>query len=427
MALRNKRVAIDIDGTIFSEKSERERTDAVPIDGAIDAINSLYESGYTVVLYTARTYRELERTIKQLVDNDVKYHHLVVGKPVADVFVDDRAVVLTRWPDTLKAITRKLNPPLRHLTVLVTSAGSTNGVNIIKVLQEQTDYQIDIVAADTNSNAPGLYLADHYAVTPETYSTRYLDTLLGVCEQHGVDILIPSYSGEMAFYCDNCELFNRIGIRMMISSRSSLDVCSDKTLMASFLKSRSIRYPDMYQSSSGLPFPVFIKSNHGSGSRHARVVNNRTELDYHLMQIPSPIIQEYINGEEYTVNILSDYNGEVVGAVPIRRTRVRNGLSVEAEVVMDNDIIETSKKIVESLSLVGPSNVQVMKKGNEIVCIEINPRFASGTLPLAVGAGFNIPLLMIKLMLGEPVEGINIRDGMTMTRYLSWIIRGGTY
>lgn len=91
------RIVIDLDGTILEEKDQQERSRAAPIPGAVQAVNTLYEMGHTIIIYTARTYRELELTLNQLKRFGVKYHHLVLGKPVADIFVDDRAISFTDW------------------------------------------------------------------------------------------------------------------------------------------------------------------------------------------------------------------------------------------------------------------------------------------------------------------------------------------
>ncbi len=423
----SKRIAIDIDGTIFVEKHKSEYDGkAYPIEGAIESVNYLYDSGYTIILHTARTYRDLEVTIGQLRDNGVKYHQLVVGKPVADVFIDDRAVTMTNWVDTLEATLERLGSPLKKVTVLVSSAGSTNGANIIKALRDQQEYQVKIIAIDSNPNAAGLYLADRYSVVPLVDDHMYPRNLSVICNRHSVDMVIPSHSAELPFYSSN----RLLGVKVMVPTTASLDICNDKVLTSKFFKSSGIRHPKTYLVAGCISFPqrlfpLFLKSRFESGSTYARKVDNEEELAFYYKNTPYPVMQEYIEGVEYTVNMLSDYDGKVVGVVPIRRVRVRGGLSVEAQVELDNNIAEGCTKVVEKLGLVGPSNIQVIKRGDEIVYIEINPRFASGTLPLAVGAGFNIPLLMVKLMLGKPIGSIDIQDKVKMTRYLDSIITGG--
>lgn len=109
------RIVIDLDGTIVEEKGERERSKAVPLPRAVESVNALYEMGHTIIIYSGRSYRELELTLNQLKQCGVKYHHLVLGKPVADILIDDRAVSFTGWAgiwnDLLKTVKQKMREP----------------------------------------------------------------------------------------------------------------------------------------------------------------------------------------------------------------------------------------------------------------------------------------------------------------------------
>ncbi|GAJ06949.1 unnamed protein product, partial [marine sediment metagenome] len=141
------------------------------------------------------------------------------------------------------------------------------------------------------------------------------------------------------------------------------------------------------------------------------------DLEYYFSRNPDPIIQEYIDGSEYTVNILSDKKGQVIASLPIRRLRVRNGLAVVAQAEKNKAMSTVANRVVEALEIIGPSNVQIIERNNQLFVIEVNPRFASGGMPLATSAGFNIPLIMIDLMQGNTIGAINIEYGKKMIRY----------
>ena len=84
---------IDVDGTLCTLSNHY--VDAKPIKKMIDKVNALYDAGHTIKIYTARgqatgvSYTDLTR--KQLEEWEVKYHHLIMGKPSADIYVDDKA------------------------------------------------------------------------------------------------------------------------------------------------------------------------------------------------------------------------------------------------------------------------------------------------------------------------------------------------
>ena len=89
----------DLDGTLCTD-TKGDYPSAEPDEEIIRRVNKLYELGHTVKIYTARggttgkDWREL--TEQQLARWSVKYHELVMGKPAADYYIDDKAVpVLT--------------------------------------------------------------------------------------------------------------------------------------------------------------------------------------------------------------------------------------------------------------------------------------------------------------------------------------------
>lgn len=308
------------------------------------------------------------------------------------------------------------------VTILVSAAGSTNGVNIIKALRSQNEYEVKIVGIDSDIHAAGLYLADQREIVPKVNDPVFRDYVLQICKKHGVNILIPSHSVELRFYSSNQEYFKEFGVNMMISPIKTLEICEDKIKVASFFRENGVKYPQGYDldnlnNISEAHFPLFIKSRFGSGSSYARKINNSDELNFYLEKTPTPIIQEYIEGVEYTVNVLSDYESRVIGVLPIKRLRVRNGLAVVAETELNFGLIEETRRVVEALNPIGPSNVQIIVKDGEQIFIEVNPRFASGSLPLAVAAGLNIPLIMVKLMLGEPIPKLRLQSEKRMIRY----------
>jgi len=85
----------DIDGTIC-KTSEANYAESVPYPERITKINRLFESGNEIVFFTARgstTGIDWEdHTEGQLISWGVKFHRLILGKPQADVFVDDLGV-----------------------------------------------------------------------------------------------------------------------------------------------------------------------------------------------------------------------------------------------------------------------------------------------------------------------------------------------
>ena len=89
--------SFDIDG-IIAQTEGSDYPNSKPKPEAIKMINILYDKGHTIKIFTGRgsksgkDWRVL--TEAQLKEWGVKYHELIMGKPDADYFVDDKNISL---------------------------------------------------------------------------------------------------------------------------------------------------------------------------------------------------------------------------------------------------------------------------------------------------------------------------------------------
>ena len=90
--MADKIYAFDLDGTLCQERKTFEKCLAAPKQNVIDVANKLYDEGNTIIIFTARSWSEHKMTEYWLKENKVKYHQLICGKPIYNVFVDDRAL-----------------------------------------------------------------------------------------------------------------------------------------------------------------------------------------------------------------------------------------------------------------------------------------------------------------------------------------------
>jgi CMP-N-acetylneuraminic acid synthetase len=103
-------ICVDIDGVLATIVPSDRYEQAEPIQSAIASVNKLYDAGHEIVLFTARgsatclDWRAV--TERQMQLWNVRYHRLLFGKPAADIYVDDRALV----PAQLTALANELAP-----------------------------------------------------------------------------------------------------------------------------------------------------------------------------------------------------------------------------------------------------------------------------------------------------------------------------
>jgi hypothetical protein len=101
-------VNVDLDGTICTEEPTFERSLAKPLPGAREALTALVEAGHTVVIYSSRSWSELKMTETWLREHGIPFSGLHLGKPVADLFVDDRAVAFSGWSSAVPELNRRI-------------------------------------------------------------------------------------------------------------------------------------------------------------------------------------------------------------------------------------------------------------------------------------------------------------------------------
>jgi carbamoyl-phosphate synthase large subunit len=127
------------------------------------------------------------------------------------------------------------------------------------------------------------------------------------------------------------------------------------------------------------------------------------------------IATEFLEGEEFTVDILSDLEGNVLAVLPRLRRMVRHGIVHFAELVQDPLVIDTASVLATKLGLTGINCVQCIRTASTCDYFEVNPRPGSG-IDLSVAAGVNLPALWVRLVHGEPVRVSEPNWGLKLIR-----------
>lgn len=313
------------------------------------------------------------------------------------------------------------NLPLRSVRVMITGAGGPAAVSVMKSLG--ADASVSLIAADMDPWAAGLYLVPPEARTlvPAGTDPRYADATLARCAAMGVDVLIPTCDAELRPLGKARDEFRRAGIELLLAPDSALEVCLDKLALAErcagHLPVPRTERLDKIADPESWTYPVMIKPRSGSGSRGISVAASSEEL---LRLEPSPdfLVQDYLPGEEYSVDVLADVTGHVVAAVPRVRERVDSGVSVAGRTVHDAELERLGAGVAAATGLTYVANVQFRRDtGGRPALLEVNPRFP-GAMPLTVASGVDMPLMALDALRGRPLPTrADFRD-TAMVRYL---------
>lgn len=218
---------------------------------------------------------------------------------------------------------------------------------------------------------------------------------------------MPTIDTDLLVLSQNVNKFDEIGVKVLISKEDKILICRDKNNTGEFFESCGVKAPKTFNDFRKYDrgFPCFIKPKDGSSSINAFKVENEEELEVYAEQVEDYIIQPFVNGKEYTIDIFCDFDGNPIYITPRERVQVRAGEVLKTQICKDKVMIEESKKIIAKFKPCGPMTVQLIQ--DEITgdnyYIEINPRFGGGA-PLSMKAGARSAEALLKLLTGESAE-----------------------
>lgn len=311
------------------------------------------------------------------------------------------------------------------INILFTSSGRR--VSLIKKFKETFyEHKINgnIITADLKETAPTAYVSDKHYIMPRIMEENYVKELIKVCQKEGIHLLIPLIDTELNLLAENKRYFEEIGVKVLVSGKELNEIASNKINTYHFFTSKNIPTPKVYcdeeVKNNKYSFPVLIKPFDGSSSKGVTKVTNEKEFNFFKDYISNAMIQEYVSGDEYTVDIMVDFEGNIKTIVPRLRIETRAGEVSKGITKKDYDIIKAVEKVVKVLpNPVGCITLQCFKQENgEITFIEINPRFGGG-IPLSIEAGANFPLWTIQMCQGKTFakEDFEWKENFTMLRY----------
>lgn len=272
---------------------------------------------------------------------------------------------------------------------------------------------LTIIGADITRSAPALQFCDKTEIICRISDANYIPTLLSICAREKVDCLIPTIDTDLLLLAKNKCRFEQIGTKVLISHPEKVQLCRDKNYTADYFISLGLKSPRPFNSvkkyedelnSGKQSFPAFIKPKDGSSSINAYRVDTLEDLKLYAEKIEDYIIQPFISGKEYTIDIFCDYEGNPVYITPRERMAVRAGEVLKTRIVQDEVMIGEMKTLIADYKPCGQITVQLIRDENtgDNYYIEINPRFGGGA-PLSIKAGADSAEAVLKMLNGEKI------------------------
>lgn len=269
--------------------------------------------------------------------------------------------------------------------------------------------------------------ADRRVLLPWASDPKFIEKIGGLCRELKIDLLIPGVDEELLVLAQSAEAL--APTRLLLPKADYVEVMLDKLHMVRALSAKKIQLPftkTLADDLVGFSFPCISKPRCGRGSRDVRELSSirdaislKTALGPFAGQM---LIQEKINGIEYTVQMIADAHSRLWAVVPVR-VEIKRGITLRAETEAEPRVISACREIHQAVSTGGCYNIQlILTPEGGVFPFEINPR-VSTTLCLVVASG--VDPIAIFFEKNHPKELRQFNSGIKISRHWKNIIKKG--
>jgi carbamoyl-phosphate synthase large subunit len=311
---------------------------------------------------------------------------------------------------------------MRPLNVLVTAA--SRRVPLVRAFQaalRDLHQPGSVIVTDVNPMSPAVHVADRWHKVPLSSGPGYIDSVLALCQTERISLVVPTIDEELELFGQARPAFEECGVRVAVSPPLTSRVCVDKYQTSIALQAWGVAAAKTFlpeQLPAEPPLPLFIKPRFGRGGGGAYPIFTARQLEFFLDYVEHPVVQEYLDGPEFTIDMLCDFEGRPLAVVPRERVVIRAGVIDRGQTVRDPALLNLAVMTAQALPFFGPVNIQCRIVDGCPVVFEINPRF-SGGIPLTIAAGADFPRMLLQLVRGcrlLPAIG-EFRDRLWMSNY----------
>jgi carbamoyl-phosphate synthase large subunit len=278
-----------------------------------------------------------------------------------------------------------------------------------------------VLAADRNRWAVALLEADGVVELPPADDPTFPDSLEDACAREAIGLVVPTRDEELPVMASARDRLAGAGTVVLVADPDAVATCWDKVRFSEAVAAAGLDGPRIL-AGGDVPLPAFVKPRTGAGARRSRVVHTTAELGEARAAIEAvgdePLVQEFIDAPEYTVDVFVDPAGRPISCVPRERVVVVAGESVVSRTVRDPELVAGTLRLCAQIGLTGHLTVQAFRTPGRIAFLEVNPRYG-GAANLGFAAGAPTPEYAIRSARGDRLEPRldEYEVGLVMLRY----------
>ena len=298
---------------------------------------------------------------------------------------------------------------MTHQPVRVAVSGVSGdvGLGTVRALREPFPapaIDVWLLGLDSDDECPAFALCDAHQQLPRVDDPAYVDRLIKVLNDHRIATYFPGVDSEVPLLAHHREAIEvATGTTLVIAPRELVDAAADKLLTADYLAAHGLPSPQTWDVSDSTAvahalktLPLIAKPRVGQGSRGVHLLETDQDVEAFLATNPDGyVLQEYIEGPEITVGILTDECGALVDHIAMERS-LEDGRTVRGSVIVDARVDALVHDFVSRVPCAWAVNLQLrLHPERGPMVFEINARL-SGSTGMRVAVGFNDPARILE-------------------------------
>lgn len=302
---------------------------------------------------------------------------------------------------------------MEKIGVLIYPAGADNAIEFYQSIKHSLHFKV--YGANSGESIANLIFDNPVITLPKINESDFIKEINKIIKDRNIEIIVPTHDDVIYFLAKNKK---KINCKILNSNQDTNQICRYKK--HTYIKFKNYDFcPTVFESIEDIiEYPIFAKPDKGQGSIGSKLICSKKEIEN--INWEYDVVTEYLPGEEYTVDCLTDKDGKLVYVFPRERTLIRNGVShINIEPTKDiiNDVEIIAENINKEIKFNGLWFFQVKKdKFGKLKLLEICPRIAT-TMAFSRYKGVNLPLLSLFSILNLSISTNIINENIKLYRY----------
>ena len=263
--------------------------------------------------------------------------------------------------------------------ILLTSLGAKYSLlQRVKQARDKFNKNLRIIGADSSEKALTKNFVTEFWHMPRLQDLGITD-LLSFCQAQNIRYIIPTRDGEVPFFAQHKTLLKEHGVYVFVCSYENVMLCYDKyTFYQKAPKDYSIATALDPNELNAERF--VIKERFGGGSKNIALNVPKEDLQKLRANFTEPIFQNFIEGDEYSVDSYVDKEGVLRASIVRSRDLIKSGEAKKTTSVSKPHIVQKVQKFLESFAITGHSVTQMFEDKEGILhLIECNTRYGGAS------------------------------------------------